>query len=116
MLYYFPYQDIVESCMVKRSYSMSFVFFQYPTETYGYALLFSYQDIIESCMVKRSYSMSFVFFQYPTETYGYALLFSLSGYLGLYIVLTLVKSFGALIAVTGKLVLYSGVLHFYRAV
>ena len=61
--------------------------------------------LYESCMVKRSYSMSFVFFQYPTETYGYALLFSLSGYLGLYIVLTLVKSFGALIAVTGKLVL-----------
>ena len=41
MLYYFSYQDIIESCMVKRSYSMSFVFFQYPTETYGYALLFS---------------------------------------------------------------------------
>ena len=73
---------------------------------------FPYQDIIESCMVKRSYSMSFVFFQYPTETYGYALLFSLSGYLGLYIVLTLVKSFGALIAVTGKLVLYSSFFHF----
>lgn len=34
--------------------------------------------------------------------YGYGLLFSLSGYLGLYVVLTLVKSFGALVAVTGK--------------
>jgi hypothetical protein len=34
------------------------------------------------------------------ETYGYAVLFSLTGYLGLNIVLTLVKSFGALVAVT----------------
>lgn len=41
--------------------------------------------------------------QYPLETYGYGLVFSLTGYIGLYIVLTLVKSFGALIAVTGKI-------------
>ncbi|XP_060583195.1 adenosine 3'-phospho 5'-phosphosulfate transporter 2-like [Ruditapes philippinarum] len=38
--------------------------------------------------------------EYPMQTYGYGLIFSLSGYIGLYIVLTLVKSFGALIAVT----------------
>ncbi|XP_070195656.1 adenosine 3'-phospho 5'-phosphosulfate transporter 2-like isoform X2 [Littorina saxatilis] len=38
--------------------------------------------------------------QYPVETYGYAAIFSLTGYLGVNIVLTLVKSFGALVAVT----------------
>jgi len=37
------------------------------------------------------------------ETYGYAVIFSLTGYIGLYIVLTLVRSFGALVAVTGKI-------------
>ena len=41
-------------------------------------------------------------FQYPFETYGYGFLFSLSGYLGVNIVLTMVKSFGALVAVTGR--------------
>ncbi|XP_052774414.1 adenosine 3'-phospho 5'-phosphosulfate transporter 2-like [Mya arenaria] len=38
--------------------------------------------------------------KYPLETYGYGALFSLTGYVGLYIVLTLVRSFGALVAVT----------------
>ena len=37
---------------------------------------------------------------HPVETYGYALLFSLAGYVGVNFVLALVKSFGALIAVT----------------
>jgi hypothetical protein len=41
-------------------------------------------------------------FQYPMQTYGYGILFSVSGYLGVSIVLTLVKSFGALVAVTGR--------------
>lgn len=41
-------------------------------------------------------------FQYPMQTYGYGILFSISGYIGLAIVLTMVKSFGALIAVTGR--------------
>lgn len=40
--------------------------------------------------------------QYPMETYGYAFLFSLSGYLGVNFVLTLIKSLGALVAVTGR--------------
>ena len=35
------------------------------------------------------------------ETYGYGFIFSLTGYLGVNVVLSLVKSFGALIAVTG---------------
>ncbi|GFS10397.1 adenosine 3'-phospho 5'-phosphosulfate transporter 2-like [Elysia marginata] len=38
--------------------------------------------------------------QHPVETYGYAVIFSITGYLGLYVVLTLVRSFGALVAVT----------------
>lgn len=42
-----------------------------------------------------------VVLQYPVETYLYALVFSITGYLGVNIVLTLVKSFGALPAVTG---------------
>jgi len=37
---------------------------------------------------------------HPTETYGYAALFSLAGYLGVNLVLALVRSFGALVAVT----------------
>ena len=36
------------------------------------------------------------------QTYGYGFVFSLTGYLGVNVVLTLVKSFGALLAVTGK--------------
>ncbi|KAK4876842.1 hypothetical protein RN001_009348 [Aquatica leii] len=38
--------------------------------------------------------------QYPVETYGYALIFSLTGYLGIQIVLTLVRTCGAFVAVT----------------
>lgn len=40
------------------------------------------------------------FFQHPMQTYGYALLFSIFGYLGIDIVLTLIKEYGALICVT----------------
>jgi len=44
---------------------------------------------------------AFTFFaEHPVETYGYATIFSLTGYLGINIVLTLVKRFGALLAVT----------------
>ncbi|KAF5280583.1 hypothetical protein FQR65_LT00336 [Abscondita terminalis] len=38
--------------------------------------------------------------QHPVQTYGYALLFSLFGYLGIQIVLTLVRTCGAFVAVT----------------
>ena len=44
---------------------------------------------------------TFLNLQYPMETYGYGFVFSLTGYLGVNVVLSLVKSFGALIAVTG---------------
>ena len=36
------------------------------------------------------------------KTYGYAVLFSFTGYLGISYVLTIVRMFGALLAVTGK--------------
>lgn len=39
-------------------------------------------------------------FQHPTATYGYASLFSVFGYLGIDIVLTMIKEYGALICVT----------------
>lgn len=38
--------------------------------------------------------------QHPKETYGYGVVFSLSGYLGVNAVLSQVKIFGALAAVT----------------
>merc|ERR1719323_518061 len=37
---------------------------------------------------------------YPKHTYGYAFIFSLTGYLGIQIVLSLVRQFGAFVAVT----------------
>lgn len=42
----------------------------------------------------------FLIFKNPTETYGYAFLFSLTGYLGIQIVLTLVRTCGAPLAAT----------------
>lgn len=42
--------------------------------------------------------------KHPMETFGYSFIFSLTGYAGINIVLHLVKHFGALIAVTGKLI------------
>ena len=39
---------------------------------------------------------------HPRETYGRILLYSTVGYFGLNVVLTLVKHFGALVAVTGE--------------
>ena len=41
-------------------------------------------------------------FQHPLQTYGYAFLFSMSGYLGVNVVLSLLKYSGALITVTGR--------------
>lgn len=38
--------------------------------------------------------------QHPVETYGYGFFFSLTGYLGIQIVLTLVRSSGASVAAT----------------
>lgn len=43
------------------------------------------------------------FSQNPVQAYGLSFIFSVSGYLGITFVLTLIKAFGALLAVTGKL-------------
>jgi len=40
--------------------------------------------------------------QNPVQAFGLAFIFSFSGYLGITFVLTLVRVFGALLAVTGK--------------
>ncbi|XP_045157914.2 adenosine 3'-phospho 5'-phosphosulfate transporter 2-like [Mercenaria mercenaria] len=69
--------------MVFYSYSLGFVYI-----LVGILLLGDIVSAFKVCQL------------YPVQTYGYGLIFSLSGYIGLYIVLTLVKSFGALIAVT----------------
>ena len=47
--------------------------------------------------------MLFVTFsQNPVQAYGLSFIFSVSGYLGITFVLTLIKAFGALVAVTGE--------------
>ncbi|KAG8237805.1 hypothetical protein J437_LFUL002413 [Ladona fulva] len=52
-------------------------------------------------VVLYSYAIGFMYlFIHPWETYGYGLLFSITGYLGLQVVLTLVRTCGALAAVT----------------
>ncbi|CAL1536027.1 unnamed protein product [Lymnaea stagnalis] len=66
---------------------------------YSYGIGFIY--ILAGLVASNNLLPAFSFCQqYPIETYGYAVIFSVTGYLGLYIVLTLVTSFGALIAVT----------------
>ncbi|CAG5115131.1 unnamed protein product [Candidula unifasciata] len=66
---------------------------------YSYGIGFVY--ILVGLVVSGSLMPAFYFCQeHPVETYGYAVIFSITGYLGLYIVLTMVKSFGALVAVT----------------
>ncbi|BFZ00032.1 hypothetical protein BsWGS_03071 [Bradybaena similaris] len=66
---------------------------------YSYGIGFVY--ILVGLVLSGSLLPAFYFCQeHPVETYGYAVIFSITGYLGLYIVLTTVKSFGALIAVT----------------
>ncbi|XP_061175358.1 adenosine 3'-phospho 5'-phosphosulfate transporter 2-like [Saccostrea echinata] len=66
---------------------------------YSYGLGFFY--ILVGLLLSGNFFPAFEFCkQHPVQTYGYGFLFSISGYVGLAIVLTLVKTFGALIAVT----------------
>ena len=44
----------------------------------------------------------FLFLQHPVKTYVYAGILSFMGYMGVNFVLTMIKTFGALLAVTGK--------------
>ncbi|KAI6205311.1 hypothetical protein M3Y94_00777800 [Aphelenchoides besseyi] len=67
--------------------------------TYSYSIGFVY--ILLGTMLSGEFFEAFSFFaKHPIETYGYAAIFSLLGYMGINIVLTLVRTYGALIAVT----------------
>ncbi len=66
---------------------------------FSYALGFIY--ILIGLVASGQLFEAFWFcWQYPYETYGYAVVFSITGYLGINIVLTLVKQFGAFVAVS----------------
>ncbi|KAI6244174.1 UAA transporter domain containing protein [Aphelenchoides fujianensis] len=67
--------------------------------TYSYSLGVVY--LFVGTVISGEFFEAFAFFaKHPLETYGKAFLFSLLGYLGINIVLTLVRAYGALIAVT----------------
>ncbi|KAK6630860.1 Adenosine 3'-phospho 5'-phosphosulfate transporter 2 [Polyplax serrata] len=66
---------------------------------YSYSLGFIYLFVL--LMLSREFFSGFYFCLHnPIQTYGYGLVFSISGYLGVQIVLTLVKSSGAFAAAT----------------
>ncbi|XP_041358041.1 adenosine 3'-phospho 5'-phosphosulfate transporter 2-like isoform X2 [Gigantopelta aegis] len=66
---------------------------------YSYGIGFLY--ILVGMFVMGDIVSAFQFCRdHVVETYGYAVIFSITGYIGVNIVLTLVKTFGALVAVT----------------
>lgn len=65
--------------------------------SYGIGLVYLFCIMVFTGDLFRGY---YFCANHPTETYGYALLFSLSGYLGIQIVLTLVRTSGAFAAAT----------------
>ncbi|XP_065061843.1 adenosine 3'-phospho 5'-phosphosulfate transporter 2-like [Rhopilema esculentum] len=66
---------------------------------YSYGIGFFY--ILFGLLISGGFFEAFSFcLQHPLKTYGYAVVFSLSGYFGILYVLTLVRLFGALVAVT----------------
>ncbi|XP_072018030.1 adenosine 3'-phospho 5'-phosphosulfate transporter 2-like [Amphiura filiformis] len=66
---------------------------------YSYGIGFIY--IFIGLLLHGSLLSAFRFcYQYPLETYGYAVIFSITGYLGIMFVLSLIRLFGALLAVT----------------
>ncbi|XP_055607610.1 adenosine 3'-phospho 5'-phosphosulfate transporter 2 [Uranotaenia lowii] len=66
---------------------------------YSYGIGFLYLSVIMLLTGNLFSGISFCM-NHPVETYGYAFLFSLSGYLGIQIVLTLVRTCGAPLAAT----------------
>ncbi|CAB3365111.1 Hypothetical predicted protein [Cloeon dipterum] len=66
---------------------------------YSYAIGFAYLFIILALTNNLFAGVAF-FAKHPVETYGYAFIFSATGYLGIQIVLTLVRTCGALAAAT----------------
>ncbi|XP_033105298.1 adenosine 3'-phospho 5'-phosphosulfate transporter 2-like [Anneissia japonica] len=66
---------------------------------YSYAIGSTY--IFLGLLLHGSLFEAFIFFyRHPYETFGYAIAFSLTGYIGILFVLSLVRQFGALTAVT----------------
>ncbi|XP_067935763.1 adenosine 3'-phospho 5'-phosphosulfate transporter 2-like [Watersipora subatra] len=66
---------------------------------YSYGIGFIY--ILIGLLLFQRFVPAFIFFyQHPLETYGYGVIFSFSGYIGVNAVLSQVKLFGALSAVT----------------
>ncbi|KAL4002684.1 UAA transporter family protein [Acanthocheilonema viteae] len=66
---------------------------------YSYSIGFMY--ILLGLMIYGNFLDGLYFFsKHPLQTYGYGILFSISGYLGLNVVLSLVRTQGALTAVT----------------
>ena len=90
--------------MVLYSYSIGFIYILIIEVFSGQifdAISFCSKVSIRS--IKQSIELNeIIIFKYPTETYGYITIFSTVGYLGVNVVLTLVRHFGALIAVTGS--------------
>ncbi|XP_058464120.1 adenosine 3'-phospho 5'-phosphosulfate transporter 2 [Malaya genurostris] len=66
---------------------------------YSYGIGFVYLTVIMLVTGNLFTGIAFCM-EHPVETYGYAFLFSLSGYLGIQIVLTLVRTCGAPLAAT----------------
>ncbi|CAF3734280.1 unnamed protein product [Rotaria sp. Silwood1] len=66
-----------------------------------YSFMFGFLIILSGLILTNKLISSMVFWnKHPIPTYGYGLIFSIFGYLGIDIVLTLIKEYGALICVT----------------
>lgn len=66
-----------------------------------YSFMFGFLLVLLGLLLTNNFFGSLLFWnQHPFQTYGYGLLFSIFGYLGIDIVLTLIKEYGALICVT----------------
>jgi len=66
---------------------------------YSYAIGFVYLFFLVAVFTDIASAIHYCSY-YPRQTYGYAFIFSLTGYLGIQIVLGLVRQFGAFLAVT----------------
>merc|ERR1719189_3341623 len=66
---------------------------------YSYAIGFVYLFFLVAVFTDIASAIHYCSY-YPKQTYGYAFIFSLTGYLGIQIVLSLVRQFGAFMAVT----------------
>jgi len=66
---------------------------------YSYSMGFVYLFFLVAVFTDIASAINFCSY-YPKQTYGYAFIFSLTGYLGIQIVLGLVRQFGAFLAVS----------------